>query len=110
MTHLRIFTPTRLFIKMLLEIFVDLAPFFYVLTFAIFTISSSFTILMYVPGSKEDYTNLENYVFAIYLYIFQQFPAAYVPLYKGDISDDFKYTLDETLPSNLPLSNEVRWQ
>ena len=45
---------------MLLEIIDDLAPFFYVLAFGIFTISSSFTILMYVPGSKKDYTNLEN--------------------------------------------------
>jgi hypothetical protein len=66
MTHLRIFKDTRLFIKMLIEIIVDLAPFFYVLAFGIFTISTSFTILMYVPGSKEDYTNLENYVFTIY--------------------------------------------
>jgi hypothetical protein len=66
MTHLRIFKATRLFIKMLLEIFVDLAPFFYVLAFAIFTISTSYSVLMYVPGSKEDYTNLENYVFTIY--------------------------------------------
>jgi hypothetical protein len=37
---------------MLLEIIVDLAPFFIVLAFAVFTVSTSFTILMYVPGSS----------------------------------------------------------
>ena len=94
MTHLRIFNTTRLFIKMLIEIFVDLAPFFYVLAFAIFTISTSYSVLMYVPGTLDnEYINLENYVYTIYEYIFAQFPAAYIPFYKDEIKNGFNYTL-----------------
>jgi len=70
-----------MFIKQVVMIIFELRSFLIVLIGSVLTVASTYSMLTNDPiaESSKDITDLENYLYIVWEYVFSQFPGSYLP-------------------------------